>query len=87
MPYWDPEQRDELVTIAEYVGVSEAITDRMLLESAGIDVFMTDENVARIAGPFHLAFGANVRLQVLQSQVEEALRILETPMEEPPAPE
>ncbi len=80
MPYWDPERRDQWVTIAEYAFLQPAISDRMLLESAGIEAFIADEHLARIAGPYHLVFGGRIRLQVAESEAEDALRILHTPV-------
>jgi hypothetical protein len=79
MAYWDPDTPDRLVTVAEYDNLHQAITGRMLLEAAGIEAFIADENLARIAGPLHLVFGGRVRLQVLESEAEDALRVLNTP--------
>jgi len=79
MAYWDPETPDRLVTVAEYINLHQAVTDRMLLEAAGIEAFIADEHLARIAGPFHLVLGGRLRLRVLESEAEDALRVLNTP--------
>ena len=84
MPYWDPDRRNQWVTIAEYAFLQPAISDRMLLESAGIEALIADEHLARIAGPYHLVFGGRIRLQVAESDAADALRILNTPVSENP---
>ncbi len=84
MPYWDPERRDDWVTLREYFMLQPAVTDRMALESAGIAAIIADEHLARIAGPYHLVFGGRIRLQVAESDVADALRILETALPEEP---
>ena len=85
MAYWDPETRGRLVTVADYLNLYQAISDRMLLEAAGIGAFIADEHLARIAGPFHLVLGGRLRLQVLESEAEDALRLLNTPASELPS--
>ncbi len=84
MPYWNPDKPDELVTIADYHSLEAAISDRMLLESAGIAAFIADEHTARIAGPFHPVLGTKLRLQVAESEAEDAVRILKAPLTEEP---
>ncbi len=79
MPYWDSEQRDELVTIVEYDRLEEAIVGRSILEAAGIDVFLAGENFAWVA---HRGMG--VRLQVHTSDAVEAIRILKEGTAESP---
>ncbi len=79
MAYWEPETPDRLVTVAEYLTLHQAITDRMLLEAAGIEAFIADEHLARIAGPFHLVLGGRLRLQVPESEAEDARRVLNSP--------
>ncbi len=79
MAYWEPETPDRLVTVAEYLNLHQAILDRMLLEAAGIDAFIADEHLARIAGPFHLVLGGRLRLQVPESEADDARCVLSSP--------
>ncbi len=85
MAYWGAETPDRLVTVAEYVNLQQAISDRMLLEAAGIEAFIADEHLARIAGPFHLVFGGHVRLQVPESEAADALCVLNSPVSDLPS--
>ncbi len=80
MAYWDPDTPDRLVTVADYFNLQQAISDRMLLEAAGIEAFIADEHLARIAGPLHLVFGGWIRLQVPESEAEDARRVLDSPV-------
>ncbi len=79
MPYEDPQQRDELVTIMEYDRLEEALVARSMLEAAGIEVFLADENIGWVA-PRSLS----TRLQVSKSDALEAIKILSSSTAESP---
>ncbi len=66
---------EELVTIAVYAVVTQATMARSFLESFGIDVFMADENVTRIANHLTPMIGG-VKLQVRASDEETARELL-----------
>lgn len=70
--------QDSLVTIHVYGDMSEALLARGRLESAGIESFLTDENISRIEWPVT----RGMRLQVNADDAETALALLK-----PVAPE
>lgn len=57
--------------------LEQAVVARTVLESAGIECFLADENMMRIFWPYQAAAGG-VRLQVLDSDAELALELLRT---------
>jgi hypothetical protein len=65
----------ELVTIATFYNEPEFLLARARLESADIPCFGQDENMIRISGWHSHIFGG-IKLQVRQSDVEDALAIL-----------
>lgn len=66
---------DNLVTIAEYDNYIEADLAKQMLEDFGIKAFVAGENASNVYGG--LLPGNSCKLQVLQSQAEEAEKILE----------
>jgi len=67
----------DVTTIANFTRLEEAVVARTVLESAGIECFLADENMMHIAGPHGLILGG-VRLQVLDSEAEAARELLRT---------
>lgn len=63
------------MTVARFARLEEALVARGVLESAGIECFLADENMMNIAGPHGLVLGG-ARLQVLDSDVEAARELL-----------
>ena len=66
-----------VTTIARFMRLEEAFVARAVLESAGIECFMADENMMHIAGPHGLVLGG-VRLQVPDSDAQAAGELLRT---------
>lgn len=66
---------DDLVTIARFENAVEAHEARIELEAHGIDSLVADQTAADQAFPGLINLGG-ARLQVRQSDVDEALRIL-----------
>ena len=64
---------EDLVTLQTFGSAYQADLARGLLESFGIEVFLADQNVARIEVPGVVGF---VRLQVRESDLAEAQQIL-----------
>src|SRR5271170_4072018 len=74
----DPEGEEEprtLVTLRRYRDLSEAIVARSLLESAGIYVFLRDENLVRLDWQVS-NFVGGIRLQVEARDQATALALL-----------
>jgi hypothetical protein len=69
-----PDRRD-LVTVHRYRDLSEAIVARTLLESAGIYVFLCDENLVRLDWQVSNFIGG-IRLQVEAKDQREASELL-----------
>jgi hypothetical protein len=68
--------RENLVTVFETNDDSEALVVRSLLESGGMDVlFQTTEAPAGVF-PFSSMPLGHIRLEVVESQAEEALRVI-----------
>ena len=65
----------ELVTIREFGDMSEALLAQGRLNSAGIETFLADENIARLEW-------RGTRLQVNAEDAEAALALLEQPVAE-----
>ena len=83
-PLLEPEtvvaQRN-LVTVHRYRDLSEAIVARSLLESAGIDAFLRDENFVRLEWQNSNLVGG-IRLQVDAADEKNALELLTQPMQD-----
>jgi endonuclease YncB( thermonuclease family) len=71
-PATDDTELLELVTIRNFRDFNEARLAKGLLESAAIECFMTDENIAGLEIPI-----ADIRLQVKSNDVKAALEILD----------
>lgn len=76
----EPESR-KLVTLRQYRDLSEAIVARGMLESAGITVFLQDENLVRLDWQVSNFIGG-IRLQVEESDAAAGLELLEQPVPE-----
>jgi hypothetical protein len=63
----------ELVTIRQFGNMSEALLAEGCLQSAGIESFLTDANVARLEWPIT----RGMRLQVKADDAEAAMAVLE----------
>lgn len=66
---------DKLVTIAEFADYIEADLAKQLLEDFGIKSIVTGQNTANI---YSIPAIAKVDLQVLESQAQQAVEILES---------
>ena len=73
-----PEKRN-LVTIRRYRDLSEAIVARSLLESAGIPVYLRDENLVRLDWQVSNFIGG-IRLQVEADDEPAAVELLNQPV-------
>jgi len=73
-----PVQGGRFVTVRRYRDLSEAIVARSLLESAGIDVYLRDENLVRLEWQISNFIGG-IRLQVEVSDESAALELLSQP--------
>ncbi len=67
---------EELVTIASFLNYVEADMARGVLESHQIEVFLADDNLARIEGMMVAAVFGGVKLNVRRSDEEDAREIL-----------
>ena len=63
------------MTIATFGTAHEAELARGYLESGGIDVFLADQVISRVAPHYSRSFG-EIRLQVRQKDAAEAREIL-----------
>lgn len=70
-----------MITVANCLDVSEALSLRIMLDAHGIESFVPDENMAT-ATP-HLLFGskAGVRVQVEEENAERAKAVIEESLE------
>ncbi len=76
------EDRDEgFVTVCRYRDLSEAIVAKSLLESAEIDAWIRDENLARLEWQYSNLLGG-IRLQVKTEDEAAAREILQQPIPE-----
>src|SRR6202008_3613019 len=73
-----PEKRN-LVTIRRYRDLSEAIVARSFLESAGIPVYLRDENLVRLDWQVSNFIGG-IRLQVEADDEQAAVELLNQPV-------
>jgi len=71
----------KLVTLRRYRDLSEAIVARGMLESAGIEVFLQDENLVRLDWQVSNFIGG-IRLQVDEADANAGLELLEQPVPE-----
>src|ERR1700683_956940 len=69
-------QREEFVTVARYRDLSQAIVAKTLLESAGIEAWVRDENVVRMEWQYSNLLGG-IRLQVKSGDQAAAEELLE----------
>jgi len=72
---YDSGMDDALVTIREFGEVTEALFAQGRLDSAGIESFLVDLEMARIDWPAV----RGLKLQVASENVEEAIAILDDP--------
>ena len=77
----DVVERQQLVTIRRYRDLSEAIVARTLLESAGIAVYLQNENLVRLDWPVSNGIGG-IRLQVDVADEAAAVELLSQPVPE-----
>lgn len=70
-----------LVTVRRYRDLSEAIVVRSFLESAGIPVYLRDENLVRLDWQISNFIGG-IRLQVEAADEQAALEVLAQPIPE-----
>lgn len=71
----------ELVTIRQFRDLPEALLAKGMLDSAGIECFLADENLIRMDWFLSNLLGG-IRLQVNKEDVEEALTLLSEPIPE-----
>jgi hypothetical protein len=74
----DPVEEPELTTIRKFRDLPDAILAKGLLESAGIECYLADENIVRLDWFISNAIG-NMRLQVKLADAETAIEILDQP--------
>ncbi len=77
----DEAAQRKLVTLRRYRDLSEAIVARGMLESAGIEVFLQDENLVRLDWQISNGIGG-IQLQVDEADSAAALELLEQPVPE-----
>ncbi len=70
------ERREKLVDIFDSNDDSEAMVVRGLLESGDIEVLMTSVEAPAGVFPFSTMPLGHIRLQVFESQAEDALRVI-----------
>jgi hypothetical protein len=70
----DESEAPDLVTVRTFNTLPEALLAKGALESADIECFMTDENIAGLRNTI-----ADVRLQVKREDAEAAMEILDQP--------
>jgi len=74
----DSVEEPELMTIRKFRDLPEAILAKGLLESAGIECYLADDNIVRLDWFLSNAIG-NMRLQVKPADAETAIEILDQP--------
>jgi hypothetical protein len=72
----DPVEEPELTTIRKFRDLPDAILAKGLLESAGIECYLADDNIVRLDWFISNAIG-NMRLQVKPADAETAIEILD----------
>jgi hypothetical protein len=75
-PTPDEIEEGELVTIRRFRDLPEALLAKGLLESAGIECFLLDDNMVRLDWFISNALG-NMRLQVNKNDSDTAMEILD----------
>ena len=70
----DSQQDPNLVTIRQFGNMSEALMAKGCLESAGIECFLADANIARLEWPL----SRGMRLQVNPDDAESAIEVLKS---------
>jgi hypothetical protein len=75
----DEVEQRELVTIRLFRDLPDALLAKSLLESAGIECFLADDNMVRLDWFLSNALG-NMRLQVNKNDAETAIEILDQPV-------
>jgi hypothetical protein len=78
-PVADIIENRNLVTIRKFRDLPEALLAKGLLESAGIECFLADDNLVRLDWFISNAIG-NMRLQVGEDDAEAAMGILDQPV-------
>jgi hypothetical protein len=73
-----PVEEPELTTIRKFRDLPDAILAKGLLESAGIECYLADDNIVRLDWFLSNAIG-NMRLQVKPADAETAIEILDQP--------
>ena len=68
----------ELVTVGTFTDLAQAMSAKSLLEGAGIECFLTDENTFRLIWLYTPMLGA-MRLQTRAADAEDAIALLDTP--------
>ncbi len=66
----------ELVTVRSFFNPSEGMLAKALLDSAGIECFLADDNAARIIG----GNIPGIRLQVNRADADAAMALLDQPI-------
>ena len=69
-----PHEPSELVTIRQFSNLGEALMAKGCLDSAGIECFLADANMAWLDSPVV----RGMRLQVSQDDAETAIALLES---------
>ena len=85
-PETDSIDSSKLVTISHYRDLPDALLAKGLLEIAGIECFLADDNVVRLDWFLSNAIG-NMRLQVEEDDAAEALEILNQPISDDAPPD
>jgi len=75
----DEAELRELVPIREFRDLPEAVLAKGLLESAGIECFLADDNIVRMDWFYSNAVGG-IKLQVKPEDAEAAIEVLEQPI-------
>jgi hypothetical protein len=70
-----------IVTLRQFLTVQEAVMAKSVLDSAGIESFLADENVISMNWPWSNALGG-VKLQVRKTEVAVASELLEQKLSE-----
>ncbi len=70
---WVVDKHDQFQTIRQFGDMAEALLAQGCLESAGIEAFLADANIARLEWPV----SRGMRLQVNADDAEAATRLLE----------
>jgi hypothetical protein len=73
MPSANDHEAPELITIRQFGNMSEALLAQGCLDSAGIESFLADANIARVEWPLT----RGMRLQVEADDANAAIALLE----------